>query len=279
MLYQSLFIIMFMLTIVHVEQATSYEITIEQNAHAWKNAHSKENSSVSEIQTIIDILLLSYQIAKESCIMIFAKLVAQEELLKFYTPSLYDSWYENLQIERNSSQKLEYSIETMKFSQQRFQATCTKMKSLAPKIIHTNPELIQSLIVDLKNALILWGKEQEELAQQLVDVQNEFTLAASTISDIKMIFDTMFTSAECKHVHLKEAAGFVSKTYKDIDLVVAHFTKLRQMSIVKMREFFNHFFYSYYRALYQDLDEEQKISMVVQATSDQKLPDPDAFFS
>lgn len=257
----------------------SYENVIKQNALAWKTSYINETSAEKDIQTIIDVLLLSYQIAKESYIMILAKLSIQEELFNIYTPSLFDSWQDCILVEHNDFTIIDQSLQRIKQSEAVFQTIFQKFKTLAKSLIKMDALPTQTLITDLKNSLIAWGRQQQNLAEQLVDIQDEFTLAIATISNIKNIFETMFTSTiEIKHAHLQEAAGFVSKTYKDIEKVIQHLTTVRKESMYKIDEFFITFFKTYYSMIYYELSPEQRNSIAILATENNSLPDPDLFF-
>lgn len=255
-----------------------YEDVIKQNALSWKASHINETSPEKDIQTIIDALLLCYQIAKESYIMILAKLSIQEELFKIYTPSLFDTWQDCILVEHNDFTIIDQSLTRMKQSESVFCAIFQKFKTLARNLIKMDALPTQTLIADLKNSLIAWSKHQQHITDQLVDIQDEFTLAIATISNIKTIFETMFTSEEINHGHLQEAAGFVSKTYKDIENVIRHLTTVRKESMYKIDEFFITFFKTYYSMIYYELSEEQRSSLSVLATEDNTLPQPDIFF-
>ena len=278
--YKILYCIMFFLCINSTQlKTTEYEDAIKQHALAWKTSYIHATSAQSDIQTIIDVLLLSYQTVRESYNMILAKLSIQEKLLKIYTPSLIDSWQDCIQLEHNNYTPIEHALTTMKNSETVFQAIFKKFKKIAKHIIRMDAEPTQTLISDLKNSLIVWSKAQQNLTQQLVDVQNEFTHAIATISNIKAIFEVMFTSPEIKHAHLQEAAGFVSKTYKDIETVIQHLTTVRKESMYKIDEFFITFFKTYYSIIYYELSEEQRATLTILATENQKLPNPEIFFA
>ena len=251
-----------------------YHQTITHNARIWKKTYIDTLSNSHHTQTLIDLILLSYFVAKESCKMIIAKLTIQEELCLIYTPSLTESWQTNMQVSKNDTKKLEAAIESIKQSQLFFLALFEKLKIIGPNLLQVNPQPTQTLITDLKSSLITWGKAQQEITDQLMTVQNEFALAIATISDIKILFDTSFH----KHVHLKEAAQYVSKTYNDIESVMAHLTKIRKESIEKIETFFSVFFKTYYNEIYTSLSPEQKESFPTMATDSGKLPLPDAFF-
>ena len=258
---------------------TDYEQIINQHAQAWKKSYIETLKDPQHLQTLIDVILLSYQIAQESCTMMISKLIMQEELLKIYTPSLNDSWHTNLQVINNDSSKLEQALETIKISQATFQAIFFKLKNIAPRIIQINPQPTQTLIHDLKHSLMIWGKQQHEITAQLGCLQQEFSSAIATISDIKLMFETMGHAPELKNCHLKEAAGHVAKTNKDIESVFAHVTQVRKTSILKIQTFFTTFFQIYYRMLYDLLTPEQQANFTTLATQDSKLPDPDVFFA
>ncbi|MFA5998702.1 MAG: hypothetical protein WC747_01635 [Candidatus Babeliales bacterium] len=256
------------------ELCTAFQCT----AHEWKTAHIDTLSNTQHIETLIDIILLSYLVTKESCHMIRAKLTIQEELLKIQTPSINDSWQTNMKIGNNDTTNLEQAIDSIKQSQIIFQEIFSKLQNLGPHLIRINPQPTKTLITDLKTALIAWGKQQHEITAQLGLIQSEFTSAIATISDIKVLFEIAFHTSDLKHAHLKKAAGYVTKTYRDIEGVIDHLTKVRKDSIDKLQIFFSLFFKTYYSAIYLSLNSEQKEYFVTQATEDGKLPLPDAFF-
>lgn len=227
----------------HLEQI------ILKQAHNWQASYKEILSDGSHAQTLLDILLLSYQITLESCKMLHAKLQAQEELHKIYTPSLTDSWMTNLKFINNDTNTLELAIEQIKQSQSQIQTIFNNFKNLAPEIVHMNPQPTQTLIHDLKQALMLWGQEQHEFANHLDLVQHEFCLAITTISDVKTILHNFDHAAEFKNCHLKEAAGHLAKTTKDIESVFLRIIHIRKVIIERMQNFFTQFFKIYYQEL------------------------------
>lgn len=251
-----------------------YHMSIELNAHIWKKTYIDTLSNSHHTETLIDLILLSYFVAQESCKMILAKLTIQEELCQIYTPSLSESWQTNMQVSRNDTKKLEQAVESIKQSQMVFQELFSKLKIIGPQLLQVNPQPTQTLITELKSSLISWGKQQQEVTDKLMIVQNEFSLAIATISDIKTLFDADFH----QHIHLKEAAKYVSKTYNDIESVMSHLTKIRKESIEKIELFFSMFFKTYYSEIYNSLSNDQKQSFSTLATQSGKLPLPDAFF-
>lgn len=263
----------------HISANNNYEQIIHHHAQAWKKSYIETLQDPYHLQTLIDVILLSYQIAQESCTMMLSKLIIQEELLKIYTPSLNDSWHTNLQVIHNDTSKLEQALETIKNSQTTFQTIFFKLKNIAPRIVQINPQPTQTLIQDLKHSLMIWGKQQHEIKTELCCLQQEFCTAIDTISDIKVMFETMGHAPELKNCHLKEAAGYVAKTNKDIESVFAHVTQIRKTSILKIQTFFATFFQIYYRMMYDLLTPEQQASFTTFATQDSKLPNPDAFFA
>ena len=259
--------------------AQAYQESITQNAIQWKHSYLQSSLTKSELATLVDLLLLSYQVAKASCTMIIAKLVMQQELYKIHTPSLLDSWRQNLQIEHNDTSKLEQALQSIKQCQKQLQETYSKFKSLASAIVHMNPQPTQTLIVDIKSGLIAWGKNQPHIPNQLLTVQNEFKDAIATISDIKSLFDTVLESNELKHAHLKEAASFFSKTYKDIELVVNHLTDVRLEGMMLIQEFFKNFFCTYYTMIYEHIESENLKPVSIVTTDNHHLPEPCMFFA
>ncbi|HSW75641.1 MAG TPA: hypothetical protein VLG50_01240 [Candidatus Saccharimonadales bacterium] len=247
-------------------------------ARCWKTTHIDTLTNMQHLQTLIDMILLSYQITQESCRMIMAKLTIQEELLKIKTPSISDSWQANMNVSNNDTTHLEQAIDCIKQSQIVYQELFSKIQKIGPPLILINPEPTKTLITHLKTALIAWGKQQHEITAQLSLIQHEFTLATATISDIKLLFETTFHASDIKHAQLKKAAGYVTKTYKDIEGVIAHLARVRKDSIEKLQLFFSRFFNTYYSVIYESLNMCQKTDFITQATPDGKLPLPDAFF-
>lgn len=233
----------------------SYQNIIKQYAQEWTNTYIDNNSS-TETQTITDLLFLSYRIIAESSKMIIAKFTIQRELFKIYTPSFIDSWHENLQFHENDTKKLEESLSIIKESQVTLENIYEQFQKLIPCIIKTNPKPTQTLIVDLKNSLLAWGKDQKLLIDQLSGIQQEFSFALSTISDIKDLFETVSQTHEVKHAHLKGAASFYAKTYKDFDTATDHFVSIRIMGILKIQQFFECFFKTYYTTMCNKLQLE-----------------------
>tara|TARA_Y100000588_G_C14265498_1_gene929675 strand:+ start:2627 stop:3427 length:801 start_codon:yes stop_codon:yes gene_type:complete len=261
-----------------VANNSNYENIIDQHAEQWTTTYIA-NAPNHETQTIIDLLLLSYQIVETSCAMIVAKFTIQEEIFKIYTPSFIDSWHENLQINQNDTRKLEQSICAIKDAQHKLQTIYAKFQKLLPFIIKINPQPTQTIISDLKDCLIAWGKEQQIVTEQLFAVQSEFSQVIANIAEIKPLFETITQSPELKHTYLKETASFFAKTYKNIDIVIDHFTKTRIEGVLKIQEFFKEFFKRYYLMIYNTSKNDQIDRLTILATSDQKPPLPGAFFA
>lgn len=232
-----------------------YQEIIKKYAQEWTNKYITENYN-DETKTIIDLLFLSYQTVTESCKMVIAKFTMQQELFKIYTPSFIDSWHENLQFHQNDTKKLESALLIIKSSQISLEDTYEQFKKLIPCILKINPQPTQTLIIDLKNSLLAWIKDQQSLTNQLIDIQQEFNIATATISDFKNLFETVSQAQETKHIYLKEAASFYAKTYKEIDLASDHLVNLRIIGILKIQQFFECFFKTYYITIHNKLHQE-----------------------
>lgn len=239
-----------------------YQDAIKQSALEWTNKYIHNNNTL-ETKTIIDLLFLSYQIVTESCKMVIAKFTMQQELFKIYTPSFIDSWHENLQFHQNDTKKLETALATIKSSQINLENIYEQFKKLIPYILKMNPQPTQTLIIDLKNLLLTWVKDQQVLTDQLIDVQQEFSHAIATISDFKTLFQTVAQTQEIKHVYLKEAASFYAKTYKEIDLASDHLVNLRITGILKIQQFFECFFKTYYITMHNKLRLEHDSTLFI----------------
>lgn len=255
-----------------------YEQTIQEQAHLWKETYASTLTNPNHVQTLIDIILLSYQLAHESCHMTIAKLIVQEELLKIHTPSLIDSWQTNMQVLHNDTKRLESALGTVNHCQQRFGELFDQLKLVATRLIQINPQPTQTLITDLKKSLLAWTKQQQEIACEIDEIQDEFTAAIATITDIKNFFAIILHTTEFQKTHLKDAAGCVSRSYKDIESVFDHFTKIRKTSMYKFEQFFTCFFKTYYSTIYEMLSHDQIDQYTTIALGCQKLPAPDDFF-
>ena len=256
----------------------SYQQTIQHYAQDWTQKYMNQSCD-QETQTMLDLLLLSYQIVKESCNMVIAKFTMQQELFKIYTPSFIDSWQENLQINQNDTTKLEEALLMIKKSQKNLKEIYEEFRKLIPYLLKINPKATQSLIIDLKNSLLMWGKYQQLLTDELINVQHEFAHAIAHISDIKNFFELLLQSHEVKHTYLKDAADFYAKTYKEIDLVSDHLLSTRITGILKIQDFFEYFFKSYYTILYNNLNFQQKEFFSLHTQHIEKNIQPDAFFA
>jgi len=257
----------------------NYQQSIHDHAQQWKQTNMQLLGNPTHVQTLIDIILLSYQVAQESCQMIIAKLIIQEELLKIYTPSLIDSWQTNLQVIHNDTSKIEQSLGVIKQSQNNLAILFDKLKSVGPNLLQINPQPTQTMIANLKQGLLTWTMQQDDITDNIDKIQTEFTTAIANIADVKTLFSITLQSPELKKTQLKEAAGCVSKTYKDIEIVFDHFTKIRKTSMYRIKRFFTCFFQNYYTILYDILTPTQQLQLKTVATPSEKLPLPHEFFS
>ncbi len=233
--------------------ASDYETMMQQSAQEWTSKYLVPTAQDQQ-KTIINLLMLGYQIVKESCKMIHAKYRLQHDLLKIYTPSCVDSWYDNWQIQYNDLEKLETTLAQIKTCQQTLQTMYLKLKDMLPALIQTNPEPTQALIINLKNALYLWGKQQQVLTNELLEIKQAFQDATNTIGAIKNFFDIMTESLHIKHAHLTDTAYCCAKTNKQLDHVYDQFVMLRINSIMKIEHFFDIFFETYHKAIAQALN-------------------------
>ena len=251
----------------------TYEMIITQNACAWKNKHLEILADSHHLATILDLILSSHYIIQEACKLNLAKLTIQEELYSIYTPALQDSWYTNMQVSKNDIKKLEQALTAIKQSQLTFHELITKMKILVPRLLQVNPQLTQDLISDFKNTLLLWSKQQQDITNELILIQHEFSFAISSLSDIK----TMYDSSLYQTIHLKDAATSVAQTYQNIESVILHLTKVRKQSILKIQAFFSCFFRTYYAETYSSLSKHQQESFISLIATNKKFPAPFAF--
>ncbi|MBP9765162.1 hypothetical protein KBD08_02400 [Candidatus Babeliales bacterium] len=257
-------ILMYCLCINYITYA-EYELLIEQNAQNWQNNNAPFLKNEHNINTMIDILVLSYKITSTACAIIIAKLTVQEEILKFQTPSLIESWQTNMQIMHNDTARLDAALLTMKDSHLRFTQLVEEIRNLGHQIMHVNPQPTQTIICELKKGLLSWAKSQQDISEQIDQVQTEFLTAIHSISDIKTMLET---TSHNSNNYLKETAGCVSKTYKDIESVLNHVTHIRKASMYNIHQFFTYFFTTYYQKLCQ-LALDQSINV--------KIIDPNAF--
>lgn len=247
------------LAMFNLYQYGSYQDVIQKNASIWKKTYIDSLSNPDHITTLIEILLLSYQLAQESCTMIIAKLTIQEELFKIYTPSLTDSWQTNMQVLNNDTTILEQAVQVIKISQTNFKILLEKIKLIANKLLQINPQPTQILINDLKQGLLAWTKEQSATKTEIDLIQQEFLSAITTMTDLKNIFSETLQNSEFKNNQLKQAAGCVSRSYKDIETVFDHFIRLRKTTMYEINQFFNYFFKTYYAMVYKIACNDPKI--------------------
>jgi hypothetical protein len=261
-----------------MQQYCSYQEIIEKNALIWKDSNLETLSNPDHLQTIIDIILLSYQLAEESCAMIIAKLVIQEEILKIYTPSLIDSWQTNMQVLTNDTSKIEQALGTIKASQLKIKQIFETIKLTVSRIIQINPQPTQTLIFNLKDGLVLWTKQQCKIEHEIDIIQQEFLAAISTINDLKNLFTITIQNPEFKNNQLKHAVGCISKSSKDIETVFGHFTKLRKKTMYEMSDFFIYFFKTYYNIVYDIAEKNRFFEIKTIAYNEEKLPLSHAIF-
>ncbi len=273
-----LYLLIFFTCSTFISQYCCYQEIIQNNALIWKQNNIETLTNPDHLQTIIDIILLSYQLGQESCSMILAKLSIEEEVLKIYTPSLIDSWQTNMQALTNDTSKIELALETMKISQQKIKLIFETIKLTMSRLIQINPQPTQALISHLKDGLILWTKQQCKLENEIDIIQQDFLTATSTISDLKTLFTTTIQNPEFKNNQLKQAVGCVSKSYKDIENFFSHFVKLRKKTIHEMNQFFTLFFKIYYNIAYNIAKENNFTNLKTIAYEEAKLPNPDAIF-
>ncbi len=246
------------LSIFNVYLHSSYQEIILKNAFLWKKTYIDTLSNPEHTKTLVDILLLSYELAQESCSMIIAKLTIQEELFKIYTPSLIDSWQTNMQVLNNDTSKLEQALEVIKKNQINFKNILEKIKLIANKLLQIDPQPTQIFIHDLKQGFLAWSKEQTSAELEITLIQQEFVSAISTMSDLKNVFSNTLQNSDLNNNHLKQAVGYVSKSYKDIETVFDHFTKLRKTTMHEINQFFNYFFKTYYSMIYDIVENNNK---------------------
>lgn len=246
------------LSILNLYQHGSYQEIILKNALIWKKTYINTLSNPQHTKTLIEILLLSYQLAQESCSMIIAKLTIQEELFKIYTPSLIDSWQTNMQVLNNDTTKLEQALENIKTNQINFKNILEKIKFIANKLLQIDPLPTQIFINDLKQGFLAWSKEQTSAEVEINIIQEEFLSAIDTMTDLKNIFSNTLQNLDLKNNNLKQAVEYVSKSYKDIETVFDHFTKLRKTTMYDINQFFNYFFKTYYLMIYDIAQNDYK---------------------
>jgi hypothetical protein len=178
----------------------------------------------------------------------------------------------------NDTRKIELALEIMKISQQKIKQIFEAIKLTMSRLIQVNPQPTQTLISHLKDGLILWTKQQCKLENEIDIIQQDFLTATSTISDLKTLFTTTIQNPEFKNNQLKQAAGCVSRSYKDIESVFSHFIQLRKKTICEMNEFFTLFFKIYYNIVYDIAQQNNFTNLKTVAYEEPKLPNPNAIF-
>lgn len=252
-----------------------YQECLQESAQQWQETNMTIFANAAHTQILLEMILLCHKITQEACDMLLAKHTIQEELLKIYTPSLIDSWQTNLQVINNDTTKLEQALNTIKQSQVNLLSFFDQLKLITPHFLHIKPQPTQTMITNLKQGLLIWTMQQNDIAGYIDEIQTEFTSAVANIDDIKTLFSITLPSSDhaCNKNNLKQAAGCVSKTYKDVETVLQHFTAIRKTSIYRIKDFFSNFFKIYYTQLYQTLTAQQQIDV-----SREKLPAPHEIF-
>lgn len=275
-----LFFTCFLLTpMIYTQNTDNYQKCINEHAYRWITQHINQPLKQEESETLVDLILLSYQVIESSCNMILAKQTIQEELLKIKTPSPLESWQQNFQIELNDTTKLEQSLETIKKSQLSLHDMCTKFKQLASHLIHINPEPTQQLITDLKTNLIFWGAHQPDIREQFVQLQDNLKDAVLQVDNIDPLIQSVQNSKEVELHCLKDAVIFFSLTYKKTEAALATMTTMRTESIKKLQIFFKDFFKAYYTLIYEQINIENIKNLHISSTHNSKIPEPNSFFT
>lgn len=259
-------------------ESTNYQQFIQEHAKLWTENYLHQFNTQNHKKLLIDIILLSYQIAEQSCSMMLAKLIAQQELVHLYTPSLTDNWHTNLQAIKNDTSQLLQSVTNFNQAQHNIEQIIETFKKIGPNIIQIDPQPTQTLINDLKQALLIWGKQQHDLTEELCLLEEEFIFATNAIADAKQMLQVLENIQEFKHSHLKQAAGYITKTNKDLEFVLSHVTQIRKTNIIKIQEFFVCFFKTYYQQLYNNLTYDEQTHLETTALGHIKIPPPDGYF-
>lgn len=228
-----------------------YEQFIELQAHMW--AKDCQNELQENGTTIVQIIELSKQISILSCLINSAKNRIQQEVLKIYTPSLSDTWQQNLQAIQNDVSAIMLQLECIQDYQTKLERIICQLKDLVPIIIQQNPLPIQHFIADLKISLLFWIKQQEPFQTELKNITIEFEEALHAIVHIKSLLTSIFQEESLKNHHLKEAAGSLSKTHHNIDFVIEHIAKTRLNMLERLQQFFIVFFNTYERILEKEV--------------------------
>lgn len=254
-----------------------YQTALYDQAQTWKTNYATTLKNPNALPIIIDIVLLSYQIASQSCAMIIAKLTLQEEIFKIYTPSMTDSWQTNRQIRLNDTSKMVQQISIIDQCQAKLLSLFEKFKTMGAQILQIDPQPTQTLIVQLKQGLLLLGREQADIADDIDQIQTEFLTAIETFNDIKILFKITNNITDFDNKHLKDTAESIAKSYKDIESAFYHFTLLRKDSMHTLQKFFTDFFKIYYSLLYPMMNHQQKTYNFL-ATNSYVLPQPHELF-
>ena len=257
--------------------AVSHQKLICQQAKQWTNEYIQQSHNNQTTETLIDLLLLSYQVVDISCTMILAKLQLQEEILYIKTPSPLDSWQEHMQTELNDTSLLEEAVTTIKQSQETLHEICQKFKLLASQLVHINPEPTQKLIAAIKTNLLIWGSYQTEIPNEFKQVQASFNQSVEQVHDITELLTKISQTPE-NLTHLKKAINFFSSTYKSIDLSINAFIQMKKNCIIKLHNFFTIFFQTYYCTIYENILVEDIALLRLHSTDDHKVPAASSFF-
>ncbi len=255
-----------------------HEVIIQPYVNVWKN-ECISKLSTSDIITITDTILLSYQIVQASLVMSQARLVIQSELLNIVTLSINDTFDVGIQIQNNDFTRMKQAILKLEHAQEQIKSACLNLKKFIPLIISIDPCTIQILIANFKSVILHWVKTQDGIISNFQQVKQEFITNAHLFAHVNNIFQIIVATETVEHCQLLHGANSLTDMYKKIENTLALLTITRQEGIAQLETLLILFFKLHYQVLYDHLQENYSQSLKLVATSNNKLQSPDQIFA
>ncbi len=237
-----------------------------------------EKLSTDEIISIVDMLLLSYQIVQASVTMSQARLTMQKELLNIVTLSINDNFDVHIQAENNDLTNIKQAIELIEQSQEQIKSAYGKLKKFGPIVINIDPCIIQMFIANFKNVTLTWAKNQHTTIAEYDLLQDEIMKSMQAFAPIKSVFNNIASSKTIDQSQLLHGTNNLTDMYSNIEDVVAHLTHIRQKSLANFNEILIAYFKSHYQILYNHLHHKAALKFAISTIENHQFPDPEKHF-
>ena len=255
-----------------------HKAIIQPYVNVWKD-ECISKLSTTDIITITDTILLSYQIVEASLIMSQARLVIQSELLNIVTLSINDTFDVGIQVQNNDFTRMKCAISELEQAQEHIKSACANLKRFIPLIISIDPCTIQILIANFKSVILHWVKTQDVTVANFEQVKQEFITNAHLFAHVNNIFQIIVATETIEHCQLLHGANSLTDMYKKIENTLALLTVTRQEGVAQLDMLLTLFFKLHYQVLYDHLQENYNHDLKLIATSNNKLLYTDQIFA